>query len=114
METTLRPLGDDLVIRTPFTPEETNNGELEVPIQHQNRIFTAQVLAVGPGGSHTPSGDPIRPDVEEGSFIVFKANAYGHILRDGSEHVMVIGYHEIICGTTDPNTNNAGTTPPSN
>lgn len=107
METTIRPLASDVVIRCPFTPEEETNGELDTPPQFRGRTFTAQVLAVGPGDERTQSGDPIRPGIEEGSFVIFKSSRYQPILRDGGGFVTVLGCSDIICGTSDRESNDA-------
>jgi len=87
MASTLKPLGDRVVIK-PKAKEETTKSGIVLPDSAGERPQEGTVLSVGPGRV-LDTGKRVEMDVKEGDTVLFAKYAGTEVKLDGEEYLVV-------------------------
>ncbi len=92
-KTTLKPIGNRVVVKRIDRPETTKGGIL-LPESAKKKQETAEVIAVGPGKLNK-DGEWIRPDVKIGDHILMDKYS-GQELNVNDEEFVIVKADDII------------------
>lgn len=82
----LVPLGDRVVLKQTEKEETTKSGIILTP-KSQEKPVTAEVIAVGPGG--TVDGKEVTMQVKVGDQVIYSKYAGNEVKLDDEEYVIV-------------------------
>ncbi len=91
--TTVRPMGDRILIR-PVSREETTKSGLVLPDTAKEKPMEGEVLAVGRGRT-TDDGNVIEVDVKEGDLVLF-AKYSGTEVRIDDSDLLIIAERDLL------------------
>jgi chaperonin GroES len=87
MSTTLKPLGDRVVVK-PRKKEETTSSGLVLPDTASEKPQEGSVLAVGPGRV-LDNGKRVEMEVKSGDTVLFAKYAGTEVKLDGEEYLVI-------------------------
>ena len=87
MATTLRPLGDRVVVK-PRQKEEVTSGGIVLPDTASEKPQEGSVLAVGPGRV-LDNGKRVDMEVKSGDTVLFAKYAGTEVKLDGEEYLVI-------------------------
>lgn len=87
MATSLKPLGDRVIVR-PKPQEETTPAGIVLPDTAAEKPQQGTVLAVGPGRV-LDSGARVQMDVHEGDSVLFTKYGGTEVKLDGQEYLVI-------------------------
>jgi chaperonin GroES len=87
MATTLKPLGDRVVVQ-PKKKEETTSSGLVLPDTASEKPQEGSVLAVGPGRV-LDNGKRVEMEVKSGDTVLFAKYAGTEVKLDGEEYLVI-------------------------
>lgn len=93
VETTLRPLGDRVVVR-PTEQEEVTASGIVLPDTAKEKPQRGEVIAVGPGRL-TDDGSRMPMDVKDGEQVLFAKYA-GTEVKVGEDELLIINEKDIL------------------
>jgi chaperonin GroES len=85
--TTLRPLGDKVVVQ-PTQREETTKSGIVLPDTAKEKPQEGVVVAVG-SGRVTEDGDRVKPEVKEGEKVLYAKYAGTEVKLDDVEYLIL-------------------------
>ena len=83
----LVPLADRVVLKQVEAEEVTKSG-IVLPGSAKEKPQTAEVLAVGPGGTDK-DGNPVKMEVSVGNKVIYSKYAGTEVKLDGVEYIIV-------------------------
>jgi chaperonin GroES len=84
----LTPLGDRLIVE-PLEEEQTTIGGIVLPDTAVEKPQRGTVVAAGPGGRNSETGERIAMDVAAGDVIVFSKYGGTEIRIEGSDYLIL-------------------------
>ena len=84
----LTPLGDRLIVE-PLEEEQTTIGGIVLPDTAVEKPQRGSVIAVGPGGRNSETGDRIPMDVAAGDTVVFSKYGGTEIRVEGTDYLIL-------------------------
>lgn len=87
MATSLKPLGDRVVVK-PKAKDETTVGGIVLPDTASEKPQQGDVLAVGPGKT-LDNGKRLSLEVKEGDTVLFAKYAGTEVKLDGEEYLVI-------------------------
>lgn len=86
--TTVRPLGDKILVKRDEAATKTDSG-IFLPETSKDKPKTGTIEAVGTGNLNTDTGERIPLTVKKGDRVIFTSYAGTEIKLDGTEYLMM-------------------------